>query len=225
MARLALIAAALGLLLGACGVKSDEELLEPLLGDIEVSFATTSAPPAASSGSSATTTGDDGSTSTSDRDGTTTTTTTDETTEPPQGGEPGHLGDDPALDQLAAQCFDGDLDACDDLYFESPLGSEYERYGSTCGDRNEETSGGCTVQYAGEDTAAGDTPPGEAPGDLGDDPALDDLAQRCFEGEMQACDHLYFQSPRGSDHETYGATCGGRNEEAGGSCLGTYGAG
>lgn len=58
-------------------------------------------------------------------------------------------------------------------------------------------------------------PPGEPPGDLGDDPALDALAESCFEGEMQACDDLYFQSPIDSAYEDYGDSCGGRNEPMG----------
>ena len=48
---------------------------------------------------------------------------------------PGVLGDDAALDGYAQECFAGTLDACDQLYLESPPFSEYERYGSTCGGR------------------------------------------------------------------------------------------
>ncbi|HEX9993419.1 MAG TPA: hypothetical protein VGB14_10865 [Acidimicrobiales bacterium] len=67
-------------------------------------------------------------------------------------------------------------------------------------------------------------PPGEPPGDLGDDPALDALADQCFEGDMQACDDLYFQSPIDSAYEEYGDTCGGRNEPMG-LCTTLYGGG
>ena len=48
---------------------------------------------------------------------------------------PGDLGPDPVLNQYAQNCFDGDLQACDDLYYESAPLSEYERYGMTCGGR------------------------------------------------------------------------------------------
>jgi hypothetical protein len=51
--------------------------------------------------------------------------------------EEGTYGSDPALDELYDQCEDGDYQACDDLYNESPVGSEYEEFGDTCGDRNE----------------------------------------------------------------------------------------
>ena len=54
----------------------------------------------------------------------------------------------------------------------------------------------------------------EPPTGLGDDPVLDRLAQECFDGDMQACDHLYRNSPRGSDYQIYGGTCAGRQPEA-----------
>lgn len=42
-------------------------------------------------------------------------------------------GDDPFLDGLWDQCEAGDMVACDDLYYESPFGSEYEDFGWECG--------------------------------------------------------------------------------------------
>ena len=48
---------------------------------------------------------------------------------------PGALGPDPVLDAYAQQCFDGDLQSCDDLYVESPPLSDHEDYGTTCGGR------------------------------------------------------------------------------------------
>lgn len=53
-------------------------------------------------------------------------------------------------------------------------------------------------------------PPTEEPEGLGGDPQLDALAQACYEGELGACDELYRASPAGSDYETYGDTCAGR---------------
>ncbi len=44
-------------------------------------------------------------------------------------------GDDADLDRLWDACAAGDALSCDDLYLESPVGSEYEEYGDTCGDR------------------------------------------------------------------------------------------
>jgi len=45
---------------------------------------------------------------------------------------------------------------------------------------------------------------------LGDDAVLDELAQSCYDGDMPACDRLYDRSDAGSDYETYGDTCAGR---------------
>lgn len=44
-------------------------------------------------------------------------------------------GDDAGLDRLWDSCAAGDALACDNLYLESPVGSRYEEYGDTCGDR------------------------------------------------------------------------------------------
>ncbi len=45
------------------------------------------------------------------------------------------FGTDGTLDQLAIACGAGDLEACDDLYLQTPVGSGYEAYGATCGGR------------------------------------------------------------------------------------------
>lgn len=47
-------------------------------------------------------------------------------------------GDDAALNALAQSCFDGEMPACDDLFLQSPVDSDYEAYGNTCGGRIEE---------------------------------------------------------------------------------------
>ena len=54
---------------------------------------------------------------------------------PAAASEPEGLGDDAELDEYAEECHDGDMDACDELYRESPLGSAYELYGGTCAGR------------------------------------------------------------------------------------------
>ena len=48
---------------------------------------------------------------------------------------PDGLGDDPVLNQYAQSCYDGDMQACDDLYNESEVDSVYETYGGTCAGR------------------------------------------------------------------------------------------
>ena len=50
-------------------------------------------------------------------------------------GDGDSYGDDPALDALWDSCAAGDGAACDELYWTSPLGSRYEDFGNTCGDR------------------------------------------------------------------------------------------
>ena len=54
---------------------------------------------------------------------------------PPQ--VPGVLGPDPVLDAYAQSCFQGALQACDDLYYYSSPLSAYEEYGGSCGGRVE----------------------------------------------------------------------------------------
>lgn len=44
-------------------------------------------------------------------------------------------GDDPDLDVLWDSCGSGDGKACDDLFDQAPIGSEYEQFGVTCGER------------------------------------------------------------------------------------------
>jgi hypothetical protein len=63
--------------------------------------------------------------------------------------------------------------------------------------------------FGGGPPAPTTSPPSPAAG-LGDDPGLDVYAQRCQEGEMDACDDLYRLSETLSDYEAYGMTCGGR---------------
>ncbi|MEM9714773.1 MAG: hypothetical protein AAGA17_21310 [Actinomycetota bacterium] len=122
-------------------------------------------------------------------------------------------GDDAALDVLWDECEAGEGDACDELYFISPLGSGYERFGSTCGDTRAETQGSCSL--IGEGDAFG----------YGDDPVLDVLWDDCENGDGQACDDLYFDAPIGSDYEFFGETCGDRVEEGGPLCAEQIGVG
>lgn len=49
--------------------------------------------------------------------------------------EPHGYGDDRGLDVLWQGCEAGDGAACDRLFEDSPVGSDYERFGLTCGDR------------------------------------------------------------------------------------------
>lgn len=50
---------------------------------------------------------------------------------------PDTFGDDPALDSLWRGCEEGSGAACDELFEQAPVGSDYERFGVSCGDRDE----------------------------------------------------------------------------------------
>jgi hypothetical protein len=69
-----------------------------------------------------------------------------------------------------------------------------------------------------------DSPETTAPpkeGEYGSDPALDALYDACKDGDFASCDQLYKDSPYGSGYQTFGDTCGGRNEPSG-YCVKVY---
>ena len=132
--------------------------------------------------------------------------TTDGTGSEASPTPPTGLGDDPDLDALAESCFEGELLDCDHLFLQAPTGSPYEDYGDTCGGR----------QPAGTEewcALAGHTFEPQPPDGLGDDATLNTLAERCYEGDLQACDDLYSQSDSSSPYHVYGDTCAGRQPE------------
>ena len=59
-------------------------------------------------------------------------------------------GSDPTLDALWDDCAEGDGAACDYLYFRSPIGSDYESFGDTCGRRFESSIELCEETLGGE---------------------------------------------------------------------------
>jgi hypothetical protein len=56
---------------------------------------------------------------------------------PPATVTPDGLGNDPELDQLAQDCYDGEMQACDDLYQVAELDPLYRIYGGTCAGRQD----------------------------------------------------------------------------------------
>lgn len=200
--RLVLVLAALALVLAACGDGVQEN------GGGDIVDVTVDTKP--DTGDTTPTTADDGG---------------DDEDIPP-GQDPRNIlgGEGQQEDDAAVACFEGDMEACDELFSITDLESDLEAYAQTCGGRIEEQDGapGCADRFGGGAPAdAGDA---QAPGDLTDDPELDDstpeeianfeaLADECFEGDLAACDDLFFQTPIGSDFEEYGTTCGGRLDE------------
>lgn len=67
---------------------------------------------------------------------------------------PQNYGDDADLDRLWDDCADGLGEACDSLWEEAPIGSGYERFGVTCGERFEILN--CTADM--NDLEEGDQP-------------------------------------------------------------------
>ena len=104
-------------------------------------------------------------------------------------------GDDDYLDDLYDSCADGDNWACQTLWEESPIDSEYESFALTCGGRNCEIETPNTVPWGG--------------GSLD----LDALYADCSDGNDDACVLLSDLSPD-SEIREYAKTCGGR----GGDC-------
>jgi hypothetical protein len=107
---------------------------------------------------------------------------------------------------LRSDCAGGDMAACDRLYEEAPAGSDDEYFGATCGgitDGTEYCDDPGQMPTTGTDTA-------DEAMTYGDDPALDQLWDRCEAGELSACTELYYDSPWGSDYEEFGETCGQR---------------
>jgi hypothetical protein len=59
--------------------------------------------------------------------------------------------------------------------------------------------------------------------DLDSDDPLYPLAQDCDDGDDEACDRLWAESPIGSDFEEFGRSCGGRDDDGfGGACNGEF---
>ena len=113
--------------------------------------------------------------------------------------EPNAYGDDTTLDALWDACTAEDWQACDDLYVQSGVGTAYETYGDTCGNRTDGNLD-CVTELGGLAGA----------GTYGDDPYFDGLWDLCTAEDWQACDDLYDQSDVGSGYEAYGDTCGNK---------------
>ena len=60
---------------------------------------------------------------------------------PPPEEEPDGLGSDEALNELAQDCYDGDMAACDGCSSMPRQDSAYESYGDSCAGRQPENTG------------------------------------------------------------------------------------
>jgi serine/threonine protein kinase len=123
----------------------------------------------------------------------------------PEADAPDDFGDD-TFNALAGTCEAGDLVTCDILWLQTEVGSDEEEYGATCGGRTD----GDPPNECADDFDEWPLPTAQAPGELGDDADLDDLADECQAGDLRSCDDLFFDSDSGSTYSLYGTTCGGR---------------
>jgi hypothetical protein len=154
---------------------------------------------------------------------TTTTTTASTTTTTTQGGpseavlvsarEPIPGGIAAEFAALAQACFDGDMDACDQLFNTTPSGSIDESYGDTCGGRIEDGRG-FELECATVVTGPTDVPP-----EIVDQAA----ASACNAGDMVACDDLFNGAAEGSIDRLYGALCAGRVQDTDALCVAIFG--
>ncbi|MGE3359210.1 MAG: hypothetical protein AB7O92_21505, partial [Acidimicrobiia bacterium] len=124
-------------------------------------------------------------------------TTTRPRTEVPPSSTSTEIEDED-LSELRDDCADGDMEACDDLYYDSPVGSDDEAFGETCGRRHTNIEPGTCAQAQQGGTTGGSN-------------ELSELRDDCADGDMEACDDLYYDSPVGSDDEAFGETCGRRH--------------
>ncbi|TKR24349.1 DUF4190 domain-containing protein [Cellulomonas hominis] len=102
------------------------------------------------------------------------------------------------LADLRSSCESGDMQACDDLFYSAPSGSDDEEFGDTCGGRTD----GSTLCTSVDPTRW----------TYGDDTELDALWDSCAAGDLAACDSLYSSAPSGSEYEEFGSTCGGTTD-------------
>lgn len=111
----------------------------------------------------------------------------------PQAGQTRDYGDDASLDALYDECEAGDFAACDSLYLDSPYGSEYEAFGSTCGGTRNPAYGICDQAENSEETT-----------DLGVE-----LESQCEDGDLGSCDALYWVNLSTGGDLTVAKSCGG----------------
>jgi hypothetical protein len=81
---------------------------------------------------------------------------------PAPSEQPSGLGTDARMNLLAVACFNGAMQACDDLFDESPAGSAYETFADTCAGRQLAATGRyCADVFS--DTVSQDTAPSASP--------------------------------------------------------------
>ncbi len=131
----------------------------------------------------------------------------------PEGGRGGLCNDPEELAELTSKCEAGDMEACDDLYWSAPYGSDEEKIATTCGGLYPEGISGGDCEW--EESNSGTSPGSSGTADNAE------LVSECEAGDMEACDDLYWSSSYGSAEEAVADTCGGTYPEGdyGGDCV------
>ncbi len=150
---------------------------------------------------------------------------------------PQAYGDDPALDELYDSCAAGDMAACDDLWWSSPSGSDYEAFAMSCGGAAADAAFGTCEMWAEweqqerewaeeEERAAEEEAQRQAEEEAEERrqqeeaaAALAALVDACQGGDMQACDDLQWEADYGSTEYDVAETCGGHYPDSWGSCV------
>lgn len=149
---------------------------------------------------------------------------------------PQSYGDDAGLDRLYDSCAAGDLDACDDLWYASPWGSDYESFANTCGGTSSNGFGMCALEREWEEAERAyqdevdrqeaewraEEERREAERQEEEDRVaalLAGLVTSCQGGDMQACDDLGWEADYGSAEYAVSETCGGHFPDGWGSCV------
>lgn len=112
---------------------------------------------------------------------------------------------------LRDDCSAGDMTACDTLAITSSLTGEVDEVADTCGGTMPAGSGG-SCQFGPADPGTDEGTTEGSAFTYGDDAALDALWDACEGGDMASCDDLYMESEPGSEYESFGGSCGNRQE-------------
>jgi S1-C subfamily serine protease len=144
-------------------------------------------------------------------------------------GGPQSYGDDDTLDGLYDSCAAGDLGACDDLWWSSAYGSDYEAFATTCGGTSDPSFGTCEssaewaqqeAQWEAEQEAEEQRQIEEEQRQAQEAAALlAGLVSGCQAGDMQACDDLEWEADYSSSEYEVAVTCGGYFPDGWGSCV------
>lgn len=149
---------------------------------------------------------------------------------------PQAYGDDATLDRLYDSCSAGDLGACDDLYWASAFGSEYEAFAISCGGTSDGAYGSCeasadwdaqVAEWEAEEQRQEEERQQEErrqeeerqQEERAQAQFLAALLTSCQSGDMQACDDLQGEAGWGSTEYEVAWSCGGHYPDGYGACV------